>query len=160
MTALETDGREMIRSFVDHEHHELAGGIDRIHDVACELPSLSVPAMASRIERVLHWVDDTLRPHMAWEESSLFAAIDDRAQTRWATRLVRFDHRQIRQQAERLRTHRSGLQHGPSAETIVELRCDLFALEALLRANLEREETFLLPLLEREPESWTSEWLD
>jgi len=34
------------------------------------------------------------------------------------------------------------------------VRCDLFGLEALLRANLEREETFLLPLLEREAEEW------
>lgn len=158
MTALETGSREMIRSFVDHEHHELAGGIDHIHEVACELPALSVPSMSSRIERVLHWVDTTLRPHMAWEESSLFAAIDDRAQTRWATRLIRFDHEQIRRQAERLRAHRSGLQHGPSSDTIVDVRCDLFALEALLRASLEREETFLLPLLEREGVAWASDW--
>ena len=160
MSAIGTGGRAMIRAFVDHEHHELAGGIDRIHDVACELPALSTPAMATRIDRVLRWVDETLQPHMAWEESSLYSTIDDRAQTRWATRLVRFDHRQIRQQADRLRAHRTGLQHGPSADTIVDLRCDLFALEALLRANLEREETFLLPLLEREAEEWTSEWRD
>ena len=127
---------------------------------ACELPSLSTPVMATRIDRVLHWVDETLAPHMAWEETSLYGTIDDRAETRWATQLIRFDHRQIRQQASRLRTHRPGLQHGPSADTIVEVRCDLFGLEALLRANLEREETFLLPLLEREAEEWTSEWRD
>lgn len=160
MTAIQADDRQMIRSFMDHEHHELAGGVDRVHELACELATLSVPAMSSRVERVLHWVDETLQPHMAWEESSLFATIDDRAQTRWATRLVRFDHRQIRHQADRLRTHWPGLLHGPSAETVVEVRCDLLALEALLRANLEREETFLLPLLEREGETWTSEWQD
>ena len=160
MTATETGGRQMVRAFIDHEHHELAGGIDRIHEVACELPALSAPAMSLRIERVLRWVDETLQPHMAWEESSLYSAIDDRAQTRWATRLVRFDHRQIRHQADRLRAHRSGFQHGPSADTIVAVRCDLFALEALLRANLEREEIFLLPLLEREADGWISEWQD
>ena len=160
MTALATGDRQMIRSFVDHEHQELVVGIDRIHEVACELPTLSTPLMSTRIERVLHWVDETLQPHMAWEESSLFATIDNRAQTRWATRLVRFDHRQIRQQADRLRAHRPNLQHGPSADTMIEVRCDLFALEALLRANVEREETFLLPLLEREDEEWTSEWPD
>ncbi len=160
MTASATGGRQMIRSFVDHEHGELAGGIDWIHEVACELPTLPAPAIAARLDRVLRWVDETLKPHMAWEETWLFPTIDDRAKTRWATRLVRFDHRQIKQQAERLRTHRSGFVDHPSGETITDVRCDLFGLEALLRANLEREETFLVPLLEREAEAWTPEWRD
>jgi iron-sulfur cluster repair protein YtfE (RIC family) len=160
MQTTATGGRQMIRSFVDHEHEELIGGIDRIHAVACELPTLSTPQMSARVEGVLRWVDQTLRPHMAWEETWLFPTIDDRVQTRWATRLVRFDHRQITQQAERLRAHRPRLEHGPSTEAIVEVRCDLFGLEALLRADLEREEAFLLPLLEREAEAWTPEWRD
>jgi len=160
MTALASGSRQMLRSFVDHEHEELVDGIDRIHEVACELPTLSAPLKAARIERILQWVDETLRPHMAWEETWLFPTIDDRAQTRWATRLVRFDHRQIAQQAERLRTHRAQVDHGSSSGTISDVRCDLFGLEALLRANLEREEAFLLPLLEREAEGWTSEWRD
>jgi iron-sulfur cluster repair protein YtfE (RIC family) len=160
MTALATGGRQMIRSFVDHEHAELVDGIDRIHETGCELPTLSAPTMVARVEGVLRWVEETLKPHMAWEETWLFPTIDHRAQTRWATRLVRFDHRQIKQQAERLRTHRSELQHEPSGAAITEARCDLFGLEALLRANLEREEAFLLPLLEREAEAWTPEWRD
>ena len=160
MTALATGDRQMIRSFVDHEHEELISGIDLMHEVACELPTLAAPSKAARIERVLRWVEETLKPHMAWEETWLFPTIDDRAQTRWATRLVRFDHRQIAQQAERVRTHRSQLRHGPAGEGIADIRADLFGLEALLRANLEREEAFLLPLLEREAEAWTPEWRD
>jgi iron-sulfur cluster repair protein YtfE (RIC family) len=160
MTDVATGGRQMIRSFVDHEHEELAGGIERMHETACELPTLSAPTIVARVDGALRWVEETLKPHMAWEETWLFPTIDHRAQTRWATRLVRFDHRQITQQAERLRTHRSQLQHGPSGEAITEARCDLFGLEALLRANLEREEAFLLPLLDREAEAWTAEWRD
>lgn len=160
MTAMATGGRQMLRSFVDHEHEELVDGIDRIHEVACELPTLSAPLKSVRIERVLRWVDETLQPHMAWEETWLFPTIDDRAQTRWATRLVRFDHRQIAQQAERLRTHRAQLEHGSPSGAISDVRCDLFGLEALLRANLEREEAFLLPLLEREAGAWAPEWRD
>jgi iron-sulfur cluster repair protein YtfE (RIC family) len=155
-----TGGRQVIRAFVDHEHEELNGGIDRMHEVACELPTLSAPTITMRVEGVLRWVEETLKPHMVWEETWLFATIDARAQTRWATRLVRFDHRQITQQAERLRTHRSRLDHGPTSEMITEVRCDLFGLEALLRANVEREEAFLLPLLEREAEAWTPDWRD
>ena len=40
------------------------------------------------------------------------------------------------------------------------LIADLSGLEALLRANVEREERFLLPLLESEAERWEPEWRD
>ena len=99
-------------------------------------------------------------PHAAWEETWLFPQIDKRAQTPWATRLVRFEHRQISRQAELVGTHRLDVRHGPSALAAGELRSDLIALEALVRANLEREERFLLPILETPNEPWTSEWRD
>jgi hypothetical protein len=40
------------------------------------------------------------------------------------------------------------------------MRSDLFALEALVRANVEREESFLLPLLELEADHGAAEWHD
>jgi iron-sulfur cluster repair protein YtfE (RIC family) len=61
--------------------------------------------------------------------------------------MVRFDHRQITRRAETLGRDRVRLAHGPEREATSDARCDLFALEALLRAHLEREEQFLLPLL-------------
>ena len=154
------EGRAVIRSFVEHEHKELAAGIDRIHEVARDLPLLPVGQQSTQVGGVLHWVDQTLKPHMAWEESWLFPQIDGRARTPWATRLARFDHRQITDQAERLASHRHHLDHGPSTETLVEIRCDLWGLEALLRASLEREESVLLPVLEWEGDGWTPEWRD
>jgi hemerythrin HHE cation binding domain-containing protein len=160
MTALATDGRRMIRSFVDHEHRELAVGITHLHEVACELPMLSGADASTGVRSVLRWVDETLQPHMAWDDTWLFPSIEDRAQTHWATQLVRFDHRQISRRAERLRTHWSTSDGVQSGEAIDEIRCDLLALEALLRANLEREETLLLPLLEEEAEEWIPEWRD
>src|SRR5690349_21175181 len=98
MTAIAAEGREMIRSFFGHEHEELIAGIDRLHEVAWDLPGLSAPETARRLWGVLHWVEETLQPHMAWEEQWLLPTIDDRAPTRWATSLVRFDHRQIARQ--------------------------------------------------------------
>ena len=160
MTSLATGSRAVIRSFVEHEHQELVAGIDRIHEVACELPTLGVNQMSVRVGDVLRWVEGTLKPHMAWEEEWLFPTIDERADTPWATRLIRFDHRQIAHQAERISSHRRAIEHGPTSEATTEMRSDLFALEALVRANVEREESFLLPLLELEAERWTSEWRD
>jgi iron-sulfur cluster repair protein YtfE (RIC family) len=160
MTSLGTGTQAVIRSFVEHEHQELVSGVDRIHEVACELSTVGVNQMSVRIGGVLRWVDQTLKPHMAWEEEWLFPTIDERAHTPWATRLIRFDHHQIAQQAERIASHRSRLEHGPTSDATTEMRSDLFALEALVRANVEREESFLLPLLELEPERWAVEWHD
>ena len=159
MAAVSTDGRQAILTFAAHEHDELAAGIDRIHELSEELATLPVDQRAPSIRKVLHWIDADLKPHMAWEESWLFPQIDVRAGTPWATRLVRFDHQQIAAQAERLRAHCAYGSHFPSHDAVT-LVADLSGLEALLRANVEREERFLLPLLEREADRWTPEWHD
>ena len=87
---------------------------------------------------------------MVWEETWLFPQIDHRANTPWVARLIRFDHQQITRLASSLGSDRVRLGHGPEAEASIEARCHLFSLEALVRAHVEREEHFLLPLLDRE----------
>jgi iron-sulfur cluster repair protein YtfE (RIC family) len=160
MTTTITGERPGVRSFAEHEHEELARGIERIHEVVADLPSISVDRIAGRVDGVIRWLDETLQPHMSWEDTWLFPQIDERAQTPWATKLVRFDHRQIVRQAQHLAMHRRALVGGPSHEATAEIRTDLIGLEALLRANLEREEEFLLPLLDQEVDRWTPEWRD
>ncbi len=160
MTSTTTQSRQMIWGFVGHEHEELIAGIDRIHDLAGDLSGLSADRRSSAIAKVLCWVDETLKPHMAWEESWLFPQIDDRAHSRWVTRLLRFDHLQIAHQSERLRTYRWHVGHGQSRETVVQVSGDLIGLETLLRANLELEDHFLMPLFDLEADRWTPEWRD
>ena len=157
MAGASTVGRQAIRAFAEHEHDELAAGMDRIHQLGQELATLPVDRRAASIDKVLHWIDADLKPHMAWEESWLFPQIDARARTPWATRLVRFDHQQIAAQAERLHAHCVYASQF-SSNDIVTLVADLSGLEALLRANVEREERFLLPLIESEAERWAPEW--
>jgi len=159
MTAARTEQRQAIRTFVEHEHDELAVGIERIHWLGEELAFLPVDQRAASIRNVLHWIDADLKPHMSWEDSWLFPEIDARAGTPWATRLARFDHQQIAAQAERLHVHCDQEGHLP-AHDIVKLAADLSGLEALLRASLEREERLLFPMLESEAERWTPEWHD
>jgi hypothetical protein len=151
MARASTDGQGAIRSFAEHELDELTAGIDRIHELGEELASLPVDQRAASIRKVLQWIDADVKPHMTWEESWLFPQIDARAGTPWATRIVRFDHRQIAAQAERLQAHCAHGSHFPPHDTEL-LVADLSRLEALLRANVEREERFLLPLLEGEAE--------
>jgi iron-sulfur cluster repair protein YtfE (RIC family) len=152
-------GGQAIRTFAEHRHEELAVGIDQIHELGEALATLPVDRRAASIRRVLHWIDADLKAHMAWEDSWLLPEIDACAHTHWPTRFVRFDHQQIAAQAERLRAQCACGSQSPSNDTAT-LAAALSGLEALLRANVEREERFLLPLLESEAERWKPEWRD
>jgi iron-sulfur cluster repair protein YtfE (RIC family) len=154
-----TESREAVRTFVDHEHQELRSAVEWVHEVTEGMSSMPVDQRSESLRRVLHWVDVDLKPHMAWEESWLFPNIDDGAMPHWATGLVRFDHRQIAAQAERLRAHRAFGGPIPSGD-VSRLVADLAGFEALMRAHIEREERFVMPLLEPEGDRWTAEWRD
>jgi iron-sulfur cluster repair protein YtfE (RIC family) len=159
MAGASTDGGQAIRTFAEHEHEELAAGIERIRALGEGLATLPIDQRAASIRAVLHWIDADLKPHMAWEESWLFPQIDARAHTPWATRSVRFDHQQIAAQAERLHEHSACGSSFPSQDAVT-LVAALSGLATLLSANVEREERFLLPLLEPEVERWVPEWRD
>ncbi|HEX5825696.1 MAG TPA: hemerythrin domain-containing protein [Candidatus Limnocylindrales bacterium] len=147
MTAT-ASGTQAVWAFAEHEHRDLARGINRIHDVACEIGRRATPDISVHVLDVLQWIDLTLEPHIAWEESWLYPEIDRRTGTQWATRAARFDHVQVRETAGRLHADESALIHDLGGDLQAELRCHLFGLEALLRAHIEREERFLIPLLD------------
>jgi len=134
-------------AFSEHEHRELVRGVNRIHDIACEIGGWLTPEQSVRVLGVLEWLDRELEPHVAWEESWLYPEIDARTGTPWATRAARFDHGQIRDVATRLRADKHLLQQDRAGARLAEMRCHLFALEALVRAHIDREERFLMPLL-------------
>jgi iron-sulfur cluster repair protein YtfE (RIC family) len=132
--------------FAAHEHRELVRGIDRIHEVGMSIGTndeLSVDAL-----EIMHWIDAVLDPHAEWEDRWLYPQIDRRAGTPWATRLMSFEHQQIRDAAHGLATARARFHGAPSNVGALEVRARLFALEAILRAHMAREERFLIPLLE------------
>jgi iron-sulfur cluster repair protein YtfE (RIC family) len=140
-------------AFAEHEHRELAHGIDRIHDVACDIGGWVEPDLSGRVLEIMTWLERDLEPHVAWEESWLYPQLEARTGSPWVTRFARFDHHQIREMAARVGADQRRL-HAEGAPThLPELKCHLFGLEALLRAHLEREERYLIPLLEEEPAS-------
>jgi hemerythrin-like domain-containing protein len=137
------------RTFVEHEHRELVPGLSKIHEVACSVGSIPAIDLSRALREVMAWVDGVLRPHTAWEEQWLYPELDRRAGTRWATRLFQFEHGQIRDMTSRLDDDHTRLfEFGHIGADVASIRCHLFGLEALLRAHVEREERFLLPLLE------------
>jgi iron-sulfur cluster repair protein YtfE (RIC family) len=146
---IDADEARAVWAFAEHEHRDLARGINRIHDVACMVGQLPRPELSARVLDVLHWLDGTLGPHIAWEDGWLFPEIDARTGTRTATRSARFEHQQIREVIARLRTDHDRLDRpGGPGEKNAETLSDLVGLEALIRAHLQREEVFLIPLLE------------
>lgn len=145
--ATTTGGAPAVWAFTEHEHLDLARGINRIHDVACEIGRRPTPELSADVLRILGWLDGTLAPHMAWEEAWLYPEINARLGNPWATRAARFDHQQLREVVGRLHADQRLLSSHEAGDKLTEIRCHLFGLEALLRAHIEREERFLIPLL-------------
>jgi iron-sulfur cluster repair protein YtfE (RIC family) len=134
---------EAVQAFAQHEHLELAGGIEVIHLTACSVGSVSSPEIARRLASVLTWFDQELQPHLIWEETWLYPQIEVATGTPWSTRAARFDHAEVREVVDRLRREKLL----SNSDVQADLRCRLFSLEALLRAHIEREERLLLPVL-------------
>lgn len=135
-------------SFVENEHRELGWGIDQIHRVAARVGSISTHELTYELLHVIRWVETVLEPHAAWEDAVLYGEMDDRAGTPWATKLMRYEHQQIRRMARSLNADRDILRQETTHEELVEVRARLFGLEALIRAHMEREKLFLIPLLD------------
>ena len=144
---IQTSDVQSTRLFADHEHRDLVRGLNRIHDVACGIGSDAAPELSIHLLDLLKWLDGTLEPHLTWEDGWLYPEIDARVGNPWGTRAARFDHQQIRAMTDRIRADRADLQVAPM-HGHNELRCHLFGLEAILRAHIEREERFLIPLLD------------
>ena len=136
-----------VQDFAEHEHRDLVRGINRIHDVACHVGAVSRTELSVQLIDVLHWFDSTLEPHIAWEEAWLYPEIDTRTGSPWATRAARFDHRQLRAVLAEVRADQASLHNVEMGEHHSETRCHLFSLVALVRAHIEREERFLMPIL-------------
>jgi hemerythrin-like domain-containing protein len=145
-----TEVFEAIRAFGEHEHRDLARGLDRIHEAARTVGGGVRHEDTLAIREVLAWSATTLQPHIAWEEAWLYPQIDALTGCAWSTRAARVDHAQIQALALRLRDDESAAIGGLSPATTVEVRGHLFAYEALLRAHIDREEQLLLPVLAEE----------
>lgn len=132
--------------FVSHEHAEMRRGIERILEVA-GLRASNDELSAAVIE-VLHWIHHVLEPHAQWEDRWLYPQIAARAGTPWATKLMTYEHEQIRETAHAVAAARLDLHDHGSTAAVIELRGQLFGLGAILRAHMVREERFLIPLLD------------
>jgi hemerythrin-like domain-containing protein len=147
--AISQDGTTAEHAFAEHEHRDLARGLDRIHAIARAVGGPSSVDWSGAVLSVLDWVERVLRPHAAWEDAWLYPEIASRAGSPWATKLMTFEHQQILEIARKVELDRERLSGEQLfRDEMVGLAGDLFVLEGLLRAHIEREARFLIPLLE------------
>ena len=121
---------------------------NRIGDVAALTGSLAAADLAPALRTLVDWLEHSFEPHTAWEEQWLFPRLDQRAGSGWPGRLMRFEHDQIQRAVAELAVERDTLRHEPTHDDLLRLRSRLYGLEAIIRAHIEREERFLLPLLD------------
>jgi len=135
-------------SYAQHEHQEVRTGIDQIHKAAAALGWTSNQQAANDIRRVRDWFQGVLVPHAAWEDAVIYPEIERLTHTEWSVKQMRYEHYQIERAAAALNDDIEALQEPVTHQEASEIRGHLLGLEALLRAHLEREDLFILPLLE------------
>jgi hemerythrin-like domain-containing protein len=142
-----TEVSEAVLAFSEHEHLDLVRGIDRIHDAGCRIGKRPSVETLTAIRDVLRWTGTVLEPHLAWEEAWLYPRIEQLTGTPWSTRFARYDHGQVRALVVRLEEEEFAATQHMTPAVEAELRCRLFAFEAVLRTHIEREERLLQPVL-------------
>jgi hemerythrin-like domain-containing protein len=144
-------GDDAVWAFAESEHRDLSRGLSEIHELTTQLEQRPDPALAALTKQALGWLHAKLEPHLAWEEAALFAEIDDRAGTPWATRCARVAHQQLRSRIAQLEADWSQLHEPGRRGRPSRVLADLAAVEALLRAHIELEEDVLFPVLTGSP---------
>jgi hypothetical protein len=147
MVTINADAAE--RRFLVQEHREIVNELARLPELAAQVGRFPSADLAWMIGGVIRWLESSLEPHAAWEEVWLYPRLAAVAGSAWPGRLLCFDHEQIHERIEALKVVRDRLAEGPAVAHSRDLPGLLYGLEALVRAHLEREDRFLLPLLDQ-----------
>jgi len=136
------------RRFLEQEHREIANGLGRINQVAGHAERFSVADAVTELNSLLLWLETSLEPHTAWEEEWLYPRLNELVGSPWPAKLLAFDHQQIRERIELLKVERDTLTHGSMPSRLRDLPIQLYGLDAMIRCHIEREDRFLLPVLD------------
>jgi iron-sulfur cluster repair protein YtfE (RIC family) len=122
-------------------HFELRQDLDHIRLAAQELPRVSPEERRVMIDRILEYLRDTVLPHAADEEQSLYPLVGKILGNPEATHTMIHDHLAIRARVVEL---------AATAEHDVDrLQELLYGLYALITVHFWKEDQLYLPLLER-----------
>jgi hypothetical protein len=148
MVVERTHGAAIERRIVEQEHRELSHSIARIDDVAHLVGTLGVNDLRVAIDTLVRGLRSGLLAHADWEDAWLYPHMDNLAGTPWATRMMRFEHKQIAALVDTIASDARRLQERSAPIHLEEIRSHLCALHTLVTSHLERETHFLVPLLD------------
>ena len=152
MTTVLSGADDVERRFLEQEHREIARGANRISEVAGLVGTVNAADLSYAMRTLLDWLERSLEPHAAWEEKWFYPTLTARLGTEWPAKLMRYEHDQIRRAVETLEADRALLRHEPAHETVLQIRSHLYGLHCQIHAHVEREDRFLLPLLDEAAE--------
>lgn len=135
---------------VTHEHHErITREIDRIPAIADGLLATSAAHAAADLDALVSFLEDTLLPHIATAEATLYPELERMFQNRHSMAPMRREHDDVRRQVATL-ARLTGEAHasGVTLSRVLGLRRVLFGLYATLKIHLAEEEA-LLHLLDK-----------
>jgi hemerythrin-like domain-containing protein len=133
-----------VQGLLAGEHAVLRRHLRTLRSVAESMWTEQPLALRNRLESVMSFLREEALPHMALEETTTYAAVDRLPGGPNAGAAMALDHAAIRALVRDVDKLTSGL---ASKQKMVKLQGALFALEALLRLHIEKEEALYLPLL-------------
>lgn len=139
--------------FLEQEHRRIRDGIAVVQEVLGHAHTMTRPDAIDGVVRTLAWLRRDLLPHAAWEEAWLYPRLDAVARTPWATRVLRFEHEQIRDTAAALEREFLAAESRWTNEQACRLVAALTRLETLVSAHLAQEQWFVSPLLDLDEET-------
>jgi hemerythrin-like domain-containing protein len=101
-------------------------------------------ALRDRLDGVLRFLYDDALPHMEMEETTIYAAVDRLPDGPHSGPAMALDHQAIRALVREVDRLTSGL---TSTRKKIKLQGALFALEAVTRIHIEKEERLYTPVL-------------
>jgi iron-sulfur cluster repair protein YtfE (RIC family) len=134
--------------FAAHEHRGLSVGLAYIGETIERSRDFTSAELWARLHRTMGWLEHELKPHLTWETTWLYPELDAIAGTPWATKLPRFEHRQIEAAIAGLDADSVRWLGHSTPQTDAHVVAHLSAIQALIAAHIAREDRFLLPLLE------------
>ncbi len=138
------------RRMLIHEHRGIEHLVERLEGVAEMSGNMAAPDLVVALRGLLDATRRILRPHLEWEDDVCFEEVERLTGTPWSTRVLRVQHEQLRQAAERLEADWQALQSHAGRHELVEVRAHLYELHALVSAHLEQEEAAVMPFLDAE----------
>jgi hemerythrin-like domain-containing protein len=135
-----------VRELVAGEHAVLRRHLRTLRSVAESMWTEQPLALRRRLDSVMSFLREEALPHMELEETTTYALVDKLPGGPNAGAAMALDHAAIRALVRDVDKLTSGL---ASKQKMVKLQGALFALEALLRLHIEKEEALYLPVLNR-----------